>query len=235
MVGLIFVHECGHILAMRRYGVPFSPMVFVPFVGAMVAVEKFPTSALHGANIALAGPYLGGAAAAATAYAGHAVDSQLLMALGDFGLMVNLFNLLPIGQLDGGRVADALHPALPALGLLGGAGLAATGAVANPIFYLILLGGAWQVGSRLLGYSDLPPAYKRLRGGPMVAVAAAYAALAAALIAGMGLNNVGRKSPRQLEAESRGEVYDRPPGVADGDAYDDYFAEFTGALDDDDI
>jgi hypothetical protein len=39
MVGLIFVHECGHLLVMRHYGVPFSPMVFVPFLGAVIAMK----------------------------------------------------------------------------------------------------------------------------------------------------------------------------------------------------
>ena len=84
MVGLIFVHECGHILAMRAFGIPFSPMVFVPFIGAMVQMEKHPASALQGAIVALAGPVVGGAAAGATALAGHALDSQLLMALGEW-------------------------------------------------------------------------------------------------------------------------------------------------------
>ena len=152
MVGLIFVHECGHALAMRYFGLPFSPMVFIcvvstprsrrdptlvttqvfiPFVGAVIQMQKSPATAAQSAIISLAGPVLGGLAAGATAAAGHALDSQLLMALGDWGFMINLFNLLPIGGLDGGHVADALHPALPALGLAGGVGLAVTGAVAT--------------------------------------------------------------------------------------------------------
>ena len=88
--------------------------------------------------------------------------------------MINLFNLLPIGGLDGGRVADALHPALPAIGLVGGVGLAASGAIANPIFYLVLLSGAFQVGGQLFGFSQPPPAHYRMTGGPMIATALAY-------------------------------------------------------------
>ena len=107
MVGLIFVHECGHILAMRYYGLPFSPMLFIPFVGAVIQMQKLPATAAQSAVVALAGPVVGGVAAGATAFAGHATGSQLLMALGDWGFMINLFNLLPIGGLDGGRVADA--------------------------------------------------------------------------------------------------------------------------------
>ena len=112
MVGLIFIHECGHILAMRYFGLPFSPMLFIPFVVAVIQMQKLPATAAQSAVVALAGPVVGGVAAGATAFAGHATGSQLLMALGDWGFMINLFNLLPIGGLDGGRVADALHPAL---------------------------------------------------------------------------------------------------------------------------
>ena len=69
---------------------------------------------------------------------------------------MNLFNLLPIGGLDGGRVADALHPVLPALGLAGGVGLVSIGAIHNPIFYLILLGLAGGVGRLSLGAIHIP-------------------------------------------------------------------------------
>ena len=226
MVGLIFIHECGHILAMRYFGLPFSPMLFIPFVGAVIQMQKLPATAAQSAVVALAGPVVGGVAAGATAFAGHATGSQLLMALGDWGFMINLFNLLPIGGLDGGRVADALHPALPALGLVGGVGLAASGAIANPIFYLVLLSGAFQVGGQLFGFSQPPPAHYRMKGGPMIATALAYVGCIGSLVAGMALNNVGRKSPRRIEAEQRGEIIDRAPtGGGDG-VYDDYFAEF---------
>ena len=226
MVGLIFIHECGHIMAMRYFGLPFSPMLFIPFVGAVIQMQKLPATAAQSAVVALAGPVVGGVAAGATAFAGHATGSQLLMALGDWGFMINLFNLLPIGGLDGGRVADALHPALPALGLVGGVGLAASGAIANPIFYLILLSGAFQVGGQLFGFSQPPPAHYKMKGGPMIATALAYVGCIGSLVAGMALNNVGRKSPRRIEAEQRGEIIDRAPtGGGDG-VYDDYFAEF---------
>ena len=52
-----------------------------------------------------------------------AMDSQLLIALADFGYMINLFNMLPIGTLDGGRIGNAIHPGVGIVGLLGGAGL----------------------------------------------------------------------------------------------------------------
>ncbi|KAJ1460904.1 hypothetical protein M885DRAFT_612082 [Pelagophyceae sp. CCMP2097] len=225
MVALLAVHEGGHALAMRAYGIPFSPMIMIPFIGAMIQMERAPAGAFEDSVIALAGPVVGSVGAVACAVGGHALDSQLLMALGDWGFMINLFNLLPIGGLDGGRVGEALHPALPAVGLLGGCGLAYAGIVSNPIFYLILLGGAFQVGSRLFGFSEVPPEYKRLAGGRMFGIAAAYAAIVAALIIMMGMNNVGRKSARRIKAEQSGGFEEPPPGKAD-EPYDDYFAEF---------
>ena len=95
MVGLIFVHECGHAAAMRYYNVPFSPMVFVPFMGAVIAMKEYPSDAKKEAVIAIAGPIAGSAAALSLGTAGYALDSQLMMALADWGYMINLFNLMP--------------------------------------------------------------------------------------------------------------------------------------------
>ncbi|KAJ8600893.1 hypothetical protein CTAYLR_006989 [Chrysophaeum taylorii] len=230
MVGLILCHECGHAIAMHHYGVPFSPMVFIPFMGASIVAEKHPKSAFEDVVISLAGPVVGSLAAGGLAIAGHASESQLLMALADWGFLINLFNLLPIGSLDGGRVADALSPWLPAFGLAGGCGLVYAGAVTSPLFYLILLTAGFQVGSRVFGVAE-PKPWKRLVGAQMYAVFAAYAGLVTALLLAKQANNYGRKSPRQLEAEQRGETIDLPPGA---DCYDDYFATFSGTNDDDD-
>ena len=106
-------------------------------------------------------------------------------------------------------------------------GLAASGAIANPIFYLVLLSGAFQVGGKLSGFTPPPAAHYRLTTGPMIATALAYVACIGSLVAGMALNNVGRKSPRRIEAEERGEVLDRAPGHSGDGVYDDYFAEFA--------
>eukprot|EP00588_Corethron_pennatum_P005372 CAMPEP_0194284744 /NCGR_PEP_ID=MMETSP0169-20130528/28467_1 /TAXON_ID=218684 /ORGANISM="Corethron pennatum, Strain L29A3" /LENGTH=238 /DNA_ID=CAMNT_0039030657 /DNA_START=11 /DNA_END=723 /DNA_ORIENTATION=- len=110
MVGQLLVHESGHALVMMRYGIPFSPMVFVPFMGAVVSMEKLPRDAHQEAMIAFGGPVLGTVGAISISGAAHAMDSQLLFALADFGYMINLFNLLPIGSLDGGRICGALSP-----------------------------------------------------------------------------------------------------------------------------
>jgi len=99
MVGLITVHEAGHALVMLQRGIPFSPMVFVPFVGATIAMKRMPEDAWEDALVAFGGPALGSAGALACSMGAYAMDSQLLYALADFGYMINLFNLLPIGMM----------------------------------------------------------------------------------------------------------------------------------------
>ena len=58
---------------------------------------------------------------------GDYVDPQLCYALADFGYMINLFNLLPIGSMDGGRIAGSIHPGIGAVGVVGACGLIYTG------------------------------------------------------------------------------------------------------------
>lgn len=141
MVGLILVHETGHALVMRNRGIPFSPMVFVPFMGAMISMNRRPRDAWEDAMVAFGGPVLGSAGAAVVAVGAQLTDSQLMFALADFGFMINLFNLLPLGSMDGGRIAGALSPYAGVAGLGMGGALAYSGAVQNPLFYLILLAG----------------------------------------------------------------------------------------------
>lgn len=100
MVGLIFVHECGHAIAMHHHKIPFTPMVFVPFMGASIGMTENPPNAYIEAQVALAGPILGSCAALSLGVLGDITDSQLLLALAHWGYMINLFNLLPSKSTD---------------------------------------------------------------------------------------------------------------------------------------
>src|SRR5947209_19234608 len=92
---LIFVHEMGHAVAMRREGIPAGAPVFIPFVGAFIAMQGQPRNAAVEARVAMAGPVAGSLAAWATLWAGHAPEMPLLPALGRTAAPTNLFNLLP--------------------------------------------------------------------------------------------------------------------------------------------
>lgn len=117
-VFLIFVHECGHLVVARRFGLKVGAPVFIPFMGAFIALKDAPRNAWVESCVGIGGP-LFGTAGAALCEAGFLVTGQpLLRALAYSGFFLNLFNLIPIGFLDGGRIATALSPWLWVAGLV---------------------------------------------------------------------------------------------------------------------
>ena len=118
-VALIFVHEMGHVVALRRHGIKASAPMFIPFMGAVVWARSLGDDALTEARVGLAGPVFGSIAAAAVAIVGLATHNDLLQALGYVGFLINLFNLLPVPPLDGGRAMAAMAPWMWFLGFGG--------------------------------------------------------------------------------------------------------------------
>ena len=106
---LILVHEMGHYLEARRRGLRPSLPVFIPFLGAYVAIRDSKLNPWQHAWIALAGPLVGSAGAAIVWAYGEASGSRFLQALGYTGFFLNLFNLIPIGFLDGGQIWRSLR------------------------------------------------------------------------------------------------------------------------------
>jgi Zn-dependent protease len=101
---LILVHELGHYLEARRQGLHPALPVFIPFLGAYVAIKDAPFDPWRNGLVSIAGPIAGGLASLATLAAGEQLDSRLLLALAYSGFFLNLFNLIPIGFLDGGFI-----------------------------------------------------------------------------------------------------------------------------------
>ena len=99
---LILVHEVGHYIEASRQGLHPSLPVFIPFLGAYVAMKNAPFDPWRNLLVSAAGPFLGGIGALGVWLVGEAIDSRLLVALGYTGFMLNLFNLLPFRPLDGG-------------------------------------------------------------------------------------------------------------------------------------
>jgi Zn-dependent protease len=103
LVASIYVHEIGHVAALRRYGIPASAPMFVPGLGAFIRSSQYPATPREDARVGLAGP-LWGLFAVGACYAAHfATGWQSLAAIARVGAWINLFNLLPIATLDGGR------------------------------------------------------------------------------------------------------------------------------------
>src|SRR5438128_5503368 len=109
-VVLLFVHELGHVIALRREGIKASAPMFIPFLGALISARSLGDNALAEARVGLAGPVLGSVGAAACLAIGEAADSDLFRALAYIGFFLNLFNLLPVVPLDGGRAMAAMAP-----------------------------------------------------------------------------------------------------------------------------
>jgi Zn-dependent protease len=101
---LILVHELGHVFEARRQGIPVTLPTFIPFLGAFVTTRQGGIAPWRSALISLAGPFVGGLGAAAVWAVGSARDTVWLVVLANIGFLLNAFNLLPIGFLDGGTV-----------------------------------------------------------------------------------------------------------------------------------
>jgi Zn-dependent protease len=107
---LLFVHEMGHVLQLRREGLQASTPKFVPFMGAFITAKGFGENALAEARVGLAGPVLGTLGAGVCLVIAEAAGSDFFRALAYIGFFLNLFNLLPIVPLDGGRAMAAMAP-----------------------------------------------------------------------------------------------------------------------------
>jgi Zn-dependent protease len=187
---LILVHELGHVLELRRQGVPASAPLFIPFLGAVIGMKELPDDAWKEARVALAGPILGSVGAAACWIAAEATDSELLMGLAFVGFFLNLFNLIPIVPLDGGRAAAALHPAVWFLGLLLMVGLVVLNP--NPLLLIIVVLGGLDLWSRWR-HRDEAGDYYRLAARQRVTVAVVYLGLVLVLGLAMSATYVERE------------------------------------------
>jgi len=103
LIATMYVHEMGHVFALRRYGIRATAPMFVPGLGAFVRMEQYPVSPREDARVGLAGPMWGLAAAAATWVVAVATGWPSWAAVARTAAWLNLFNLLPIASLDGGR------------------------------------------------------------------------------------------------------------------------------------
>ena len=191
LVILLFVHEMGHVLEAKRQGLPVSAPLFIPFLGALITLKQMPHNAWNEAKLAIAGPILGSLGAAGFWIAGEATDSNHLKALAFLGFFLNLFNLLPVVPLDGGRIVAALHPVLWLAGFLALLGLVFLSP--NPILIIILIFSGMELWGRwrTRNHPELQE-YYRVTPRQRAIVAALYFGLAILLVLGMDATHLDR-------------------------------------------
>lgn len=185
-VVLLFVHEMGHVIQLRREGVKASAPMFIPFLGAAVMMKSMPDDALAEARVGLAGPVLGTLGAGACLALAEATNSDLLRALAYVAFFLNLINLIPVVPFDGGRAMAAMSPWLWFVGL--GALVAMLLLVGNPFLLIFVVLGVmetwrrWE--ARKKGTIE-QAAYYRVSPRNRLLVGAVYIGLIVALVFGM--------------------------------------------------
>ena len=192
-VVLLLVHELGHVIALRREGIRASLPMFIPFLGAVISARSLGDNAAAEARVGLAGPVLGTIGAAACIPIWHATGNDIWRALAFTGFFLNLFNLLPVVPLDGGRAMAAMTPCMWFVGFAGIVLLAFV--FPNPIILIIAVLAAFETYKRWkLRRSGSPEqlAYYRVRPRDRVLVAAVYLGLIAVLVIGMNATNLPR-------------------------------------------
>ena len=186
-VVLLFVHEMGHVIQLRREGIKASTPMFIPFLGAAIFSRSLGDNALAEARVGLAGPVLGSLGAAVVAVVGALIGSDLLLALAYVGFLINLFNLLPVLPLDGGRAMAAMAPWMWFVGF---AALIPLALFLHGSFILILIlvfGGreVWRRWQLRKTRSLEQAAYYRVAPRHRLLVGAVYVGLIVALAFGM--------------------------------------------------
>lgn len=189
---LIFVHETGHLLAAKRLGLKVGAPVFIPFMGALIALKEAPRNAWIEAQVGIGGPMLGTLGAGVCEMVHIATGNQMFGALAYTGFFLNLFNLMPVGFLDGGRIVTALSPWLWIVGFA----ILAVMTILRPNFLLILIliASLPRLFSLFRSKSDVERRYFEVTPAQRWTMAAMYFGLIALLVLGMNISHIPRES-----------------------------------------
>jgi Zn-dependent protease len=191
---LLLVHEYGHVIQLKREGVTdVSAPVFIPFLGALIWSKSLGGNAAAEARVGLAGPILGSIGAAACVVLYAVTGNDLFRALAFTGFFLNLFNLLPVSPLDGGRAAAALSPWVWLLGVFGMVLLVL--AFPNPIIILIGLFAIYETYRRFKQFrsgDDAVRKYYSIDRRDRILIGATYLALIVVLVVAMDLTHLDR-------------------------------------------
>lgn len=186
VIVLLLVHEVGHAIAYKAFGLGVARIGFVPFLGAYAMSKTAPESAWVNALCALAGPFVGGVGCGVLWWYGHRSGSDLMSAAATLGFLLNLFNMVPVVPFDGGVAAGAIHPYVWFVGIFG---LTVTALrFPNVILFLFLGIALWQAYRLLKRYRAGDEAtlrfYRSVTPRQRIVIAVLYFGIAALLAGG---------------------------------------------------
>jgi Zn-dependent protease len=190
-VVLLLIHEMGHVIALRREGIPASAPMFIPFLGALISARSLGDNALAEARVGLAGPILGTIGSAACLVVWQITGHDFWRALAYTGLFLNLFNLLPVVPLDGGRAMAAMSPWMWFAGFAGIVALAVL--FPNPIIIIIAILAGFETIKRWRSrHAGGATEYYRVAPRDRILVGVVYLGLVALLVIGMSATHLPR-------------------------------------------
>ncbi len=195
-VFLVLVHECGHLLAAKRLGLKVGAPVFIPFMGAFIALKEAPRNAWVESQVGIGGPMLGTLGAGICYLIFLMGGSPIFCALAYTGFFLNLFNLAPVGFLDGGRIAAALSPWLWPIGFAILVFLLVAQGTFNPVVIFLLIVSVPRLLFLFRKKSEEELRYFEVTPAQRWTMAAMYLGLVVLLILGMHVSHI----PHQLLA-----------------------------------
>ena len=185
---LIAIHEAGHVIFVRGFGLSAQPIVFVPGFGAFTSWTGQLDSVYKEAIIAFGGPLMGTLGSAACLALGLIDHDKFWIACAYTGFFLNLFNMVPFGFFDGGRIAGAITPMLWVGGLVVLIGAAIVFHWWNPILLIFVLLGIPKAIQAFRGQLD--PTYYSVTAAQRATVTGLYFGLLALLVGGMLFTHV---------------------------------------------
>jgi Zn-dependent protease len=146
LVVMIFVHEMGHVVEIRRQGMAATAPIFIPFLGAAIFQRSHAQSPMRQAQIGIAGP-IAGTIGATVAFIFYGQTHWIVLLLwAYYGFLINLFNMIPFGMLDGGWILAPVSKWVQVAGLAALAYLWVTGGVSSLVIIILVIGlpMVWQ-------------------------------------------------------------------------------------------
>jgi len=179
---LIAIHEIGHVIFIRGFGLSAPAVFFLPGFGAFTTWREPPRSIYQESIIAFGGPLLGALSAIVCFAYGYATHEPFWYACAYTAFFLNLFNMIPLGFFDGGRMTGAISPALWIVGFVGVIAAAVVFHWWSPILLIVVLLSIPRAVKAWRGQLD--PRYYGIAPAQRLTVAVAYFGLLAVLAAG---------------------------------------------------